>query len=169
MAPLSDDPDKRKRQLQNLPNLRGEAPASSFRRGSAPHLRHGLRSRATSPLVLDPIAREIEDALGDDLPLKDPDGEVPAADRLMVELAAQALLRVRRCAAYLELHGDVDENGTLRPELDGLGRAIEHAAKMLDRLGCSPRSRAALGVDVGRMQTFDLARHWADEHGGSGA
>jgi hypothetical protein len=168
-VPLSSDPEKRERQLRNLPNLRGEPPASSFRPGSAPHLRHGLRSRATSPLVLDPIAREIEDALGDDLPLKDPDGNVPAPDRFMVELAAIALLRVRRCSAYLSLHGDVDENGTLRPELDGLGRAVEHAARMLDRLGCSPRSRAALGVDVGRMQVFDLARHWAEQHEASDA
>jgi hypothetical protein len=80
-----------------------------------------------------------------------------------VELAAIALLRVRRVSAYLELHGDIDAHGNLRPALDGLGKAVEHAAKMLDRLGCSPRARVALGLDVARAQTFDLAQHWANE------
>ncbi len=119
--------------------------------GASPALRHGLRSRAPSKVVLDPIVREIEEALAADLPLKNADGSVPAADRFAVELAAIALLRVRRVSAYLELQGDTDDRGNLRPELDGLGKAIENAARMLDRLGCSPRARAALGVDVARM------------------
>lgn len=149
--PLSDDPEKRARQLANLPNMRGEPPANAWAPGASPALRHGLRSRAPSKIVLDPIVREIEDALAADLPLKNGDGSVPAADRFAVELAAIALLRVRRVSAYLQLHGDTDEKGALRPELEGLGKAVEHAARMLDRLGCSPRARAALGVDVARM------------------
>jgi hypothetical protein len=81
-----------------------------------------------------------EDALAADLPLKDAEGNVPAPDRFAVELAAIALLRVRRCWAYLELHGDADERGHMRSEFIELGKAIESAARMLDRLGMSPRA-----------------------------
>jgi hypothetical protein len=131
--------------------------AGAWHPGASPNLRHGLRSRNPPPLTVDPIAREIEAAIADDLPIRDAAGGVPAADRFAVELAAIALLRVRRCAAFLELHGDEDGRGNLRPEFEAFGRAVEQAARMLDRLGCSPRARAALGVDVGRIQTFDLA------------
>lgn len=148
--PLSKDPEKRRRQLENLKPGGGAWP-----KGATVHLKHGLRTRQPARIVLDPIASEIEDTLAADLPLRGPDGQVPAPDRYMVELAALALLRVRRVSAYLELHGDTDGQGHLRPELDGLGKAIEHAARLLDRLGCSPRARAALGVDLAR--TADLA------------
>jgi len=173
-VPSSRDPAKRAKQLANLPNLRGEPTAGSWRPGASPALEHGLRSRRPGPAVLDPLAREIEDALAEDLPIKDANGDVPAADRFAVELAAIALLRVRRCSAFLELHGDADERGNLRPAFLELGKAVEHAARMLDRLGCSPRARAALGVDVGRARQFDLARHWdeqdaAAEEGGDDA
>ncbi len=152
------------RNPRSLANL--QPGAGAWQPGASPNLRHGLTSRQPSRLTLDPIAREIEDALAADLPLKDADGGVPAPDRFVVELAAIAMLRVRRCAAYLELHGDVDDRGRLRPEFEAFGKAIEAAARMLDRLGCSPRARAALGVDLGRMQTFDLAQHWAAQDDG---
>src|ERR671917_626946 len=56
---------------------------------------NGLRSRRPGPAILDPLMQEIEGALAEDLSLKDADGNVPAPDRFMVELAAIALLRVR--------------------------------------------------------------------------
>jgi len=160
------------RNPRSLANLRPGAGA--WRPGASPNLEHGLRSRRPGPAVLDPLAREIEDALAEDLPIKDASGDVPAPDRFCVELAAVALLRVRRCSAYLELHTDVDERGNLRPAFLELGKAVEHAARMLDRLGCSPRARAALGVDLGKIEQFDLARHWdeqdvAAEEGGDDA
>ena len=136
MTPASKDPDKHRRQLNNLPNLRGESTRGSWRPGAAPNLEHGLRSRRPAPAVLDPIVREIEDALADGLPLKDASGQVPAPDRFMVELAAIALLRVRRCAAYLELHGDEDGRGNLRPAF------TESARPSSTRRGCSTGSAA---------------------------
>ena len=161
--PLSTDPEKKARQLANLPNMRGEPTSATWGPGATPTLVHGLRSRRPPSIVLDPLVREIEEALAADLPLQAAGGGAPAADRFAVELSAIALLRVRRVSAYLELHGDIDEHGNLRPALDGLGKAVEHAARMLDRLGCSPRARVALGLDVARAQTFDLAQHWAGE------
>jgi hypothetical protein len=160
VTPLSRDPDKRARQIANLPNMRGEASPSSWPSGATTHLKHGLRTRRPSSIVLDPIVRELEIALSEDVPLKDGTGNVPAPDRFAVELAAIALVRVRRCANYLELHGDADEHGRLRPEFEQFGRAVEHAARMLDRLGCSPRARAALGLDLAR--TVDASVAWSE-------
>jgi hypothetical protein len=131
--------------------------AGAWEPGATTHLEHGLRSRRPTRIVLDPIVRELEDALAADLPLKDADGNVPAPDRFAVELAAVALLRVRRCHHFLELHGVEDERGELRAAFVEFGRAVEHAFRALDRLGCSPRARAALGVDLSRMAQFDLA------------
>jgi len=158
MSPPSSDPEKRQRQLANLPNLRGEPTRGSWRPGASPNLEHGLRSRRPGPAVLDPLAREIEEALVEDLPVKGRGGGVPAPDRFMVELAAIALLRVRRCAAYLELYDDVDERGNLRPAFIEFGKAVEHAARMLDRLGMSPRARAALGADLGLIAAREESR-----------
>jgi hypothetical protein len=137
------------RHPRSLANLR--AGAGAWQPGATVALRHGLRSRQPSAAVLDPIKQEIMDALAADLPIKDANGDVPGADRFMVEMCAIALLRVRRCEAFLALHGDADDRGRMRPEFDALGKAVEAAARLLDRLGMSTRSRAALGVDVSRM------------------
>jgi len=125
--------------------------AGAWQPGTSPALKSGLRTRQPSPIVLDPIKHEIQDALEVDSPLRDPNGGVPAADTFMIELCAIQLLRVRRCAAFLALHGDEDGRGNLRREFIEYGKAVEQAARMLDRLGMSPRSRAALGVDVSKI------------------
>jgi hypothetical protein len=42
------------------------------------------------------------------------------------------------------------------------GRLRREAGDFLEAMGMSPRSRAKLGLDLARTQTFDLAKHWAD-------
>lgn len=153
--PLSDDPDRRARQLANLPNLRGEPTSGSWQPGAAPHMKHGLTSRRPSALALGPIADEIHAALTADAPLRDEDGDVPRADRYAVELAALALLRVRRVEGFLATHGTEDERGRLRPEVEGAGRAVDAAMKALDRLGMTPSGRLRLGLTIAK--TRDLA------------
>jgi hypothetical protein len=150
--PPSKDPALRANQLANLPNLRGEPPANAFTPGNTARLVHGFRTVNPSPIVLDPIVREIAEALGKTLPMRDANDEVPAADRYALELAALALLRVRRTHAYLELRGDTDDTGRLRPEFEMLGKAIESASRALDRLGCSPLARARLGLDLAQTE-----------------
>ena len=153
--PSSRDPAKRAKQLANLPNLRGEPTAGSWRPGASPALEHGLRSRRPGPAVLDPLLAEIEAALAEDLPIKDANGDVPAPDRSSGARGATRSRSAQRRSAFLALHGDGDERGNLRPAFLELGKAVEHAARMLDRLGCSPRARAALGLDLARAT--DLA------------
>src|SRR4051794_12419551 len=116
MTPLSDDPEKRKRQLRNLPNLRGEPSPSSWRPGVAPHLVHGGRTRAPEKSI---IFREAHAALRETIResfphLLDGDGEVRPEFRLAVDGAAVQIVALRRLSAYLELKGHVDERGELR-------------------------------------------------------
>jgi hypothetical protein len=144
-VPLSNDPDKRARQLANLTPGGGY----QFKPGNTAQLTHGLRSR----LVQDDAVQDVRRALALDAPVRAPDGGLPAADEYMVELAAIALVRLRRCAYYLAAHGDRDEHGRLRPESVEFDRHTERCAKLLDRLGLSPRARAALGLDLARAAT----------------
>lgn len=166
---VSRDPEKRAAQLANLPNLRGEPTSTTWRPGDSPALTNGLRSRAPAPTVVDPIVREIEAALLAAAPLRDASGEVPAVDRFAVELAALALLRVRRVHAYLATNGEIDAEGRLRTEIiEGARKAEETAGRMLDKLGMSPRSRVALGLDLTRAATATdllhshVAAHYVD-------
>jgi hypothetical protein len=70
-VPLSDDAEARERQLANL---KREPTATTWKEGAAPHLKHGLRTRRPAAVTLDPLVAEIEEALADDLPVRDADG-----------------------------------------------------------------------------------------------
>jgi hypothetical protein len=159
--PLSSDPQKRANQLANL--RAGGRSSTSWKPGAAPHLVHGARSRRPPAVVIDPIVEELRGALEADVPLRGPDGRAPAEDVYLIELAALGLLRVRRCAAFIDLHGDTDVHGNLRPEVDALGRAIEGAARLLDRLGLSPTSRAKLGLTLVRGASEAAALRRSDD------
>lgn len=159
MSPLSDDPRRRQRQLANL-QRGGGRPASVEHR---PALRHGAYA-AIAGDRLEAKARDVFDALAADAPLRATDGGLPAADGAMVRLAAEALCRLDNVTDYLARRGIEDGRGELRTAvLDVEARLRREAADHLDALGCSPRSRAKLGLDVARAATIDLARHWADE------
>jgi hypothetical protein len=158
-VPLSDDPDKRARQLANLrPGAGAWKPGQASPAGAT----HGLRTRppergsaAWKRQILSPAADEIVEALADGAPVRDAAGDVPIHDRIAIEAAALLLIQVRRASAWLGTNGDTDSRGNLRPEVDALGRATERLFKALDRLGMTPASRARLGLALAR--TADLA------------
>ena len=98
----SDDPVKRERQLQNL------RPAPPAPIGNSRRLLHGGRSeRLVADVEVE--VREMMDALGDAAPVRDPDGGLPAADVVAVEVGARALKRWRHLSAYNDLHGRIHE------------------------------------------------------------
>ena len=41
-------------------------------------------------------------------------------------------------------------------------RLRNQALDLAESLGCTPRSRACLGLDLQRQAAFDLAAHWAE-------
>jgi hypothetical protein len=71
-------------------------------------LRHGFHSAA---LVKDVEAevREIMEALAEAVPVREPDGSVPAADTVAIEVAAVALKRYRSVRQWCDLHGQLDD------------------------------------------------------------
>lgn len=160
MSPLSGDRAKRGRQLANL--QRGQAPVGNRR--SVTHGGYAAVARDR----LDARERDVFDALSEDAPLRAGDGSLPAADAALVRLLAEVLCRLDDLAADVREHGWKDrKTGAPRPVLELEGRLRREAADYLDALGCTPRSRARLGLDV--VRGFDLAAHWAaqdDREGG---
>ena len=104
---LSQDPERRAAQLANLRRGVTRPPEGNTRR-----LKSGLQTVRPPRIVMDATVAEIDEALAASVPLQGPDGP-PPADRFAIELAAIALVRVRRCHAYLDLNGDTDEKLSL--------------------------------------------------------
>jgi hypothetical protein len=94
---------------------------------------------------------ELMEALGETVPVRDPDGSVPAADMAAVESAARALKRYRHLATWCDLHGRIDEKtGNAKPAATYELQAERSLANALDSLGMTPTSRAKLGLDLQR-------------------
>jgi hypothetical protein len=149
--PLSDDPAKRARQLANL------RPAPPAPEGNRRRLRHGGYAEVARDR-LEGKVREMCDALGADAPLRDADGELPAADHAAMMVAATAMCRLEDVTAHLATTGFLDQRtGEPRMAVLDLERRLRRdALDALERFGMTPASRAALGLDLAR--TVDVAQ-----------
>lgn len=139
--PLSNDPAKRAKQLSNL-GARPPAPPAGNQRAR----RHGGYA-AVAAARLDAKTREVFDALSADAPLREA-GQLPAADAALVRLAAECLCRLEDLSANIRDHGLLDGKGEVRGVVELEGRLRREAASYLSDLGMTPRSRAALGIDL---------------------
>lgn len=115
---------------------------TGFQPGNAAALRHG----AQATLALAPRASEIAADLRSVVPARSP------SDEPTILLAALVLARIERANAWLDEHGLLDEHGAPQPVLRVLGTTENTAARLLDRLGCTPTARARLGLDVALAQ-----------------
>lgn len=118
------------------PNLR---PAP---RGNRLAVRHDAYSAIRIPARADEIAewlREIVPASS-------------AADDPTIRLAAIAPAQVEVVSAYLVEAGIVDGKGRPAPVLKHFGTMLNTAARLLSALGCTPTSRASLGLDLVRTE-----------------
>jgi phage terminase small subunit len=159
--PLSRDPAKRARQLANL---RSAPPAPAGHRRA---LVHGAYASVARDRI-DAKARAVFDAIAADAPVRE-NGGLPAADGVVVALLAEALCRLDDIGAYLSMHGWADEHGSPRPVLDAERSLRGQVLSLCVELGMTPRSRAALGLDLVRAgQALDLAKHWQENGGGDG-
>lgn len=150
MSPLSDDPRRRERQLGNLRRGQTVVPGNQAART------HGAYARVADDLIDDKV-REVATALAEDAPVKDADGGLPAHDAPLVRLFAEVLCRVDSVAAYLRDHGILDNRGRLRVrELDIERQLRREAADYAAEMGMTPRSRAALGLDLARTKRTTL-------------
>ncbi len=154
--PLSNDPQKRARQLANLRPGEYKPPL-----GHTLAVKHGGFARVGAARLAEKV-RELYEALGEDLPLRAPDGGVPPADEARLSLCARAMARLEDVERYHDNFGWRDaKTGNPRPSVEVERTLRVEVANHLDALGCSPASRVKLGVDLQR--SFDLAKHWADE------
>jgi hypothetical protein len=162
--PLSSDPERRRRQLENLRPGRPPAPPTGNRR----NLIHGGTARKATLITAGSWAEAIYSALAEEAPLRDEvTGELPAHDRQAVELLASCLARLDAVGDWLDLHEPLDEKGDPRPALDVERRLVREAADLLDRLGMTPKARAALGLDLAQTRAT-MAELIADSGGDDG-
>jgi hypothetical protein len=144
----------------SLANLR---PVKGGPVGNSLAVKHGAYARVTEAELEGKVA-EVYRALGQDLPLREPDGSAPAADTVPLRLLAKTLVRLDRIADFVARRGYEDEHGKLREVVGYELKLRGHALDLARELGMTPRARAALGVDVVRAaQSFDLARHWQEQ------
>jgi hypothetical protein len=159
MSPLSSDPVKRETQLANLQPGAG-AGDGGLRRAHS----HGGYAEIVAERLAD-REREIYDALASDAPLRDSDGGLPRHDSAVVALLAQVMIRLEDVAADIAVRGILEQRGkrrgAVRNVVDLEARLRREAAGYLDALGCTPKSRAALGLNL--AATKDLALQWAAE------
>jgi hypothetical protein len=107
-----------------------------FEPGNLVAQRHGAFSR----FVLDE-ADELATTIAEHAP------HLAYADAPALRDYAVAQARAWRLAAYVEEHGELDDDGAPRPALRALSEWLARAEKARARLGLDPASRAALAVD----------------------
>ena len=150
--PLSDDPDKRARQLANL-----RPGAGAWQPGAAPNLKHGLRTRNPPVEEVEPhlaaVLADLEPLVPD--PLKDEAGDVLPWARESVWTLGVLKLGVVRCLRFLAQHGEQDERGRLRPENEQLGQATLRYRRALAEEAMTLRSRLQAGLDLARTRAID--------------
>jgi hypothetical protein len=157
--PLSRDPERRRRQLANLSKRPPSPPAGNQRARS-----HGAYAQVVAA-SLDAKVRTIFEALAADAPVRE-NGALPAADAVVVRLLAETLCRLDSVSEFLSRRGWQDDKGVPRPAIVVETRLRDQALDLARELGMTPRSRAALGLDLVRAsQALDLAKHW-QENGG---
>ncbi|MGA2164356.1 MAG: hypothetical protein ABSH36_07795 [Solirubrobacteraceae bacterium] len=159
--PLSARPAARARQLANL-----QPGAGAGDGGLARAKTHGAYARVAAA-DLEAQTRRIFDALAADAPVRADDGGLPREDTLAVAMLAEVLVRLRRVGDFLLRRGLEDEDGDLRPATDLELRLRGQALDLCRELGMTPKSRAALGVDLVRVATAGdrLQEHLAATYG----
>lgn len=145
--PLSADPTARANQLANL-----RAGAGAGDGGLQRSRKHGAYA-AIAERELDGKVAELYGAIGEDLPVRDPDGSVPAADAIPLRMLAETLLRRERVRETEVRSGIETSDGRLRGVVEFGLRLDGHALKLAEQLGLTPRARAALGLDLARAQS----------------
>ena len=133
------------------------APAGNQRR-----VTHGAYRQLLDSADLDAAERRVFAALAEDAPVRGADGNLPAADAAAVRLLADVLVRLDGVRDFIRRRGIEDADGNLRETVLDLERRLRlEAADHSAALGMTPRARAALGLDLARATSFDLAAHWS--------
>ena len=115
----------------------------------------GAVTKKTHRAEIEAKERAIEDILAASAPVRE-HGQLPLADRPLVHVLAQQLVRHELMTEYVYEHGMFGDGGKVLPATELLEKSAMRIAHLLDRMGMSPTSRAKLGLDLAR--TADLAQ-----------
>lgn len=129
-----------------------------FQKGHTLSLRHGGRSI----VALEPRVAELAAEIRKLVPARSDSDEI--SERLL----ALALAQVESASAWLAEHGLVDEHGNARSLLRHLGTMMNTSARIADRLGMTPTSRAQLGLDLTRAKGEALRAHLDESYAADG-
>jgi len=148
---------------RSLSNLRNAPPAPE---GNALAVKHGAYA-SIGAAELDAETRAVVEALSADVPLRER-GEAPAADAVVIQLLAEALIRLRRVTEFHRDRGWLGDDDQPRPSVALEARPRREALDLAEALALTPRSRSRIGLDLAR--TEDVARGIAalDGEGGEG-
>jgi hypothetical protein len=119
-------------------------------RGLQRAAKHGAYAAIAARELSDKV-REVYDAISADAPVKD-QGTLPAADTVIVRQLAETLVRRERVRESELRHGIEAPDGKLRGVVEFGLRLDGHIAKLCDAIGLTPRSRAALGLELARAR-----------------
>ena len=145
--PLSRDPEKRAAQLANLKPGRGAGDGGLQR-----SRKHGAYA-VIAASEMDAKVREVYEAIGADLPVRDPDGSVPGADAIPLRLLSETLIRRERVRESELKHGVETPDGRLRGIVELGLRLDAQALKLCEQMGLTPASRVRIGVALVHAQS----------------
>lgn len=125
-----------------------------FQPGHELSVRHGLYAT----IKLAPRALELADELREIVPASSP------SDEPSIGLLALVLARVETANVWLDEHGIFsDERGNVQPVIRALSTWENTAARLMDRLGLTPTSRAQLGLDLTRAKGEAASAYLAEK------
>ena len=136
VVPLSQDPQRRQRQLANLRRGRPRAP-------SLPESVTGLELRLER---LTPASSQVRRVVRELLSLQHEMAQPTESDAPLVASLAQVLVVMRMALAELLRHGLTDPSGRERPAARIFLQAADVAGRLCDRLAIGPAARAKLGL-----------------------
>ena len=153
--------------MANLRGVNGTPPATAWKPGAAPHMKHGGRTRQPERSQQYPEAKgEVVDTVERSVPIRGPDGEVLPEFELAVHMTTIQLIVVKRVTGFLQTNGWEDERGELRlTEIEAVQRALDRMRKWLRELAGTPAAWASAGYDVARTREAqtDLAVRWSKQ------
>lgn len=132
-------------------SIRNLVPPTPAPLGSALRLTHGARSAQLVADVSDEVV-EVMQAYADVVPVRDADGNAPAADTTAIEIVARSLKRYRHLCNYVALHGELTVKGAPTEAAKYRDAAERALARALKSLGLDPESRSALGLALARTE-----------------
>lgn len=127
-------------------------PAPKGHRYSVKH--GGLVTQKTHALEMKAKQKELEVALSAAAPVRSHNGKLPVYDEHIVSLLAAVMVQFDNMTEFAHENGFLDKNGDPLTFVDVYGKVADRIARILDKLGMTPSSRAKLGLALVKSATL---------------